>query len=117
MVLSSGKHEEPWRCRSANCLRARGAWSSSTSTTSAAPRLRSLWIALEQALAAGRQKTLWVAVTLSQSPVQADLARLLQFFPNTVELPPLRHHIEDLHQLVPFLLVKLNHGAQLALLT
>jgi transcriptional regulator of acetoin/glycerol metabolism len=77
-------------------------------------RLRSLWIALEQALAAGRQKTLWVAVTLSQSPVKADLARLLQFFPNTVELPPLRHHIEDLHQLVPFLLAKLNHGAQLA---
>ena len=38
-------------------------------------RLRSLWIALEQALAAGRQKTLWVAVTLSQSPVKADLAR------------------------------------------
>jgi sigma-54 dependent transcriptional regulator, acetoin dehydrogenase operon transcriptional activator AcoR len=26
-----------------------------------------------------------------------------------VELPPLRHHIEDLHQLVPFFLAKLNH--------
>ena len=79
-----------------------------------APRLRTLGIALEQALAAGRQKTLWVAVTLSQSPVTADLARLLQFFPDTVELPPLRHHIEDLHQLVPFFLAKLNHDAQLA---
>src|SRR5207244_11645872 len=63
-----------------------------------AVRLRTLWIALEQALAAGRQKTLWVAVTLRQSPVKADLARLLQFFPDTVGLPPLRHHIEDLHQ-------------------
>ena len=75
--------------------------------------LRTLWIALEQALAAGRQKTLWGTVTLSQSPAKADLARLLQFFPNTVELPPLRHHIEDLHQLVPFFLAKLNHDDQL----
>jgi transcriptional regulator of acetoin/glycerol metabolism len=31
-----------------------------------------------------------------------------------VELPPLRHHIEDLHQLVPFFLAKLNHQGQLA---
>jgi transcriptional regulator of acetoin/glycerol metabolism len=76
-------------------------------------QLRTLWIALEQALAAGRQKALWGAVTLSQSPVKADLATLLQFFPNTVELPPLRHHIEDLHQLVPFFLAKLNHDDQL----
>jgi sigma-54 dependent transcriptional regulator, acetoin dehydrogenase operon transcriptional activator AcoR len=76
-------------------------------------RLRTLGIALEQALAAGRQKTLWVAVTLSQSPVKADLARLLQFFPDTVGLPPLRHHIEDLHQLVPFFLAKLNHDGRL----
>jgi transcriptional regulator of acetoin/glycerol metabolism len=76
-------------------------------------QLRTLWIALEQALAADRQKALWGAVTLSQSPVKADLATLLQFFPNTVELPPLRHHIEDLHQLVPFFLAKLNHDDQL----
>jgi len=40
-------------------------------------RLRTLWIALEHALAVGRQKTLWVSVTLSQSPVKADLASLL----------------------------------------
>jgi transcriptional regulator of acetoin/glycerol metabolism len=77
-------------------------------------RVRALSIALEQALAVGRQKTLWVAVTLSQSHVKADLASLLQSFPNTVELPPLRHHIEDLHQLVPFFLAKLNPHGQLA---
>ncbi len=77
-------------------------------------RLRALWIALEQALADDRQKMLWVAVTLSQNPVNADLAGLLQFFPGTVELPPLRHHIEDLHELVPFFLAKLNHHDQLA---
>jgi transcriptional regulator of acetoin/glycerol metabolism len=76
-------------------------------------RLRTLSIALEQALAAGRQKVLWVAITLSQSPVTADLAGLLQFFPNTIELPPLRHHIEDLQELVPFFLAKLNRHGQL----
>jgi len=79
-----------------------------------AVRLRALWIALEQALAAGRQKTLWVAVTLSQNPAKADLAGLLRSFPTTVDLPPLRHHIEDLHELVPFFLAKLDHHDQLA---
>ena len=57
---------------------------------------------LEQTLAAGTQKALWAAVTLSPGPVSGDLAGLLQLFPGTVELPPLRHHIEDLHELVPF---------------
>ena len=71
-------------------------------------RLQALWIALEQALAAGRQQVLWVAVTLSQGPAVGDLAGLLKFFPGAVELPPLRHHIEDLHELVPFFLARLN---------
>ncbi len=74
-------------------------------------RLRALWIALEQALAADRQQVLWVAVTLSQSPAIGDLAGLLKFFPSAAELPPLRHHIEDLHDLVPFFLARLDqHG-------
>jgi DNA-binding NtrC family response regulator len=77
-------------------------------------RLHALWITLEQARAADRQKVVWVAVTLSHNPGQADLARLLQFFPSTVELPPLRHHIEDLHQLVPYFLATLNHHGPLA---
>ena len=71
-------------------------------------RLQALWIALEQALAADRQHVLWVAVTLSQVPASGDLAGLLKFFPGAVELPPLRHHIEDLHELVPFFLARLN---------
>jgi sigma-54 dependent transcriptional regulator, acetoin dehydrogenase operon transcriptional activator AcoR len=74
---------------------------------------RTLGIALEQALAAGGQMP-WVAVTLGQSPAGAGPAGLLRFFPSTVQLPPLRHHIEDLHQLVPFFLAKLNHRGQLA---
>jgi sigma-54 dependent transcriptional regulator, acetoin dehydrogenase operon transcriptional activator AcoR len=74
-------------------------------------RLQALTIALEHALAAGRQQVLWAAVTLSPGPAAGDLAGLLRFFPGTVELPPLRHHVEDLHELVPFFLARLNpHG-------
>jgi len=47
-------------------------------------------------------------VTLSETGANDDLADLLRLFPSTVELPPLRHHIEDLHELVPFLLARLN---------
>jgi sigma-54 dependent transcriptional regulator, acetoin dehydrogenase operon transcriptional activator AcoR len=79
-----------------------------------AVRLHALWIALEHALAAGRQHVLWVAVTLSQSPASGDLAGLLKFFPAAAQLPPLRHHIEDLHELVPFFLAKLNPHDPLA---
>jgi sigma-54 dependent transcriptional regulator, acetoin dehydrogenase operon transcriptional activator AcoR len=73
-----------------------------------ARRLHALWTALEQALATARQQELWVAVTLSQSPPSGDLAGLLPFFPRTVELPPLRHHIDDVPELVQFFLAKLN---------
>jgi transcriptional regulator of acetoin/glycerol metabolism len=76
-----------------------------------ARRMHALAAALQEALAQGRQSSLWVTVTLSQGRPSAGLARLLRFFPSTVELPPLRHHIEDLHDLVPFFLGKLNqHG-------
>ena len=53
------------------------------------------------------------AMTPTRSPRTTGNTRL-QSFPDTVELPPLRHHIEDLHQLVPFFLAKLNHHGQLA---
>ncbi|MGE5288105.1 MAG: sigma-54-dependent Fis family transcriptional regulator [Micromonosporaceae bacterium] len=76
-----------------------------------ARRLRALSAALQEALAAARKQTLWVAVTLGNGPVSEDLAELLREFPSTVEVAPLRHHIEDLHDLVPFFLAKLNqHG-------
>jgi transcriptional regulator of acetoin/glycerol metabolism len=52
----------------------------------------------------------WVAVTLSQ---RADVADLLKLFPSTVELPPLRHHIEDVQELVPFFLGKLSADGRL----
>jgi sigma-54 dependent transcriptional regulator, acetoin dehydrogenase operon transcriptional activator AcoR len=34
----------------------------------------------------------------------------LRLFPTTVEVPPLRLHLEDLEQLVPFFLARLGHG-------
>jgi transcriptional regulator of acetoin/glycerol metabolism len=77
-------------------------------------RLHALAAALQEARAAGRQDVLWVAVTLGNGEARTDLAELLRFFPSTVELPPLRHHIEDLHDLVPFLLAKLNQHPRLS---
>ena len=52
-----------------------------------------------------------VTVTQAQgSPAPIDLLRL---FPTTVELPPLRHHLEDLPELVRFFLGRLNHQGRL----
>jgi len=77
-------------------------------------RLHALSAALQDAQAAGQQDSLWVVVTLSETRASDDLAELLRFFPSTVELPPLRHHIEDLHELVPFFLARLNLQGRLA---
>jgi sigma-54 dependent transcriptional regulator, acetoin dehydrogenase operon transcriptional activator AcoR len=78
-----------------------------------ARRMHALAAALQEALGQNRQESPWVAVTLSETRPNTSLARLLGFFPSTVELPPLRHHIEDLHDLVPFFLGKLNQHARL----
>ena len=76
-----------------------------------ARQLHGLASALQEARSAGRQESLRVAVTLDRKQAAADLTRLLRFFPRTVELPPLRHHSEDLQELVPFFLTRLSqHG-------
>ncbi|WP_448625975.1 sigma-54-dependent Fis family transcriptional regulator [Geodermatophilus sp. URMC 64] len=41
----------------------------------------------------------------------AELTALLSAFPRTVSVPPLRHHIEDVAELVPHLLSRLGHGS------
>lgn len=57
----------------------------------------------------------WIAVTVSpDAELNPDLAALLALFPRTVTVPPLRHHIEDLRELVPFFLSKLGHGGELS---
>ena len=38
-------------------------------------------------------------------------ARLLSCFPSTVTVPPLRHHVEDVAELVPRLLARLGRGS------
>ena len=43
-----------------------------------------------------------------------DLARLLRCFPRSLVIPPLRHHIEDLRELVPFMISRLTKGGSLS---
>jgi transcriptional regulator of acetoin/glycerol metabolism len=79
-----------------------------------ARQLNALSSALQEARTAGQQPHLWVVVTLDGKRGNKDLTKVLRFFPSTAELPPLRHHIEDLHELVPFFLAKLSQQARLA---
>lgn len=61
------------------------------------------------------QAPAWVTVTLSDAPRDPDAAGwLLPFFTRTVEVPPLRHRIEDVRRLVPHLLVRHANGRDLA---
>jgi transcriptional regulator of acetoin/glycerol metabolism len=76
--------------------------------------LRSLTAALQEAANAEKKQSAWVAVTFGPGPASKELARLLRLFPSTVEVPPLRHHAEDIQQLVPFFVARLGHGGQLA---
>ncbi|OBC03970.1 helix-turn-helix domain-containing protein [Gordonia sp. w5E2] len=61
----------------------------------------------------GREHAGWLAVTTLPDAGNAASV-LLPFFGHTVELPPLRHRIEDLHDLVPTLLKQLTRGRELA---
>jgi sigma-54 dependent transcriptional regulator, acetoin dehydrogenase operon transcriptional activator AcoR len=78
------------------------------------PRLRGLVCAFQDARDADRDRPLWVAVTLAHATESKDLADLLRLFPSTVEVPPLRLHLEDLQQLVSFFLARFGHGVELA---
>jgi sigma-54 dependent transcriptional regulator, acetoin dehydrogenase operon transcriptional activator AcoR len=56
----------------------------------------------------------WVVATRSSTgPVDGALERLVSRFPHSVVVPPLRHHIDDLRELVPFLIARLTRGASL----
>lgn len=58
----------------------------------------------------------WVAATMSTER-RSSLVDLLvlPFFTHTVTIPALRHRIEDLDELVPFLLAELTRGADVRL--
>ncbi|MBO0820089.1 MAG: hypothetical protein J2P26_04485, partial [Nocardiopsaceae bacterium] len=86
---------------------------------SAGPRdIRSLAGVLTEASrpdgGSGGSGGLRVAVTLDGSRARAGLTALLRFFPAAIEVPPLRHHIEDLHELVPFFLARLSQQGRLS---
>lgn len=53
----------------------------------------------------------WVAVTCCVPP--EPVQQLLRLFPRSVEVPPLRLHLEDVPRLVPFLLARLGCGGKL----
>lgn len=56
----------------------------------------------------------WVVVTLAPgAEASPALAELLKFFPRTVPVPPLRHHVDDVAELVPLFLSKLGYGGRL----
>jgi sigma-54 dependent transcriptional regulator, acetoin dehydrogenase operon transcriptional activator AcoR len=57
----------------------------------------------------------WVVTTIGKqrSDRDPDLATLLSLFPRTIEVPPLRHHVEDVAELVPHLLGRLARGGNL----
>jgi transcriptional regulator of acetoin/glycerol metabolism len=86
-------------------------------------RSRALSRALRACRCAGRHRALWVAVTLggtgpttprsTSRSTPGEPAELLQLFPTTVEVPPLRHHVEDVHELVRFFLTRLSPDGRL----
>lgn len=56
----------------------------------------------------------WVAVTLAtEAESDPNLADVLARFARTVEIPPLRHHVDDIRELVPLFLSKLCRDGRL----
>ena len=77
-----------------------------------ARQVRTLAGALQEARDAAVD--LRVAVTLDRGAARADLSGLLRLFPGSVAVPPLRHHTEDLRDLVPFFLGKLSQQGRVS---
>jgi transcriptional regulator of acetoin/glycerol metabolism len=58
----------------------------------------------------------WLALTTQGESPNSDVdAQLLPHFAHTIEVPPLRHHIEDMHKLVPNLLARVSRGNNLSI--
>ncbi len=78
-----------------------------------AARLRALRLALQDANGQERKRPLWVAVTLGYESENPELTSFLRLFPSTIEVPPLRRHMEDLPALVSFFIGRIGHHGQL----
>jgi transcriptional regulator of acetoin/glycerol metabolism len=57
----------------------------------------------------------WIAATKSSTPPSAPIKQLLPLFTRSVTVPPLRHRIDDLAELVPLLLREITRGADVRL--
>ncbi|MDO9377740.1 MAG: helix-turn-helix domain-containing protein [Nocardioidaceae bacterium] len=64
----------------------------------------------------GRRGDAWVVAT-SRADVAHDdrmqAAGVGALFPRTIQVPPLRHHVDDVRHIVPFLLMRHGHGGRL----
>jgi transcriptional regulator of acetoin/glycerol metabolism len=69
---------------------------------------------LESARAGIARPEPWVVVTRDvKAELSGALGRLVESLPHSVAVPPLRHHIDDLPELVELLLKRLSRGANL----
>ena len=67
------------------------------------------------AMLAARAGRGWIAATKSSTPSSAPIKQLLPLFTHSVTVPPLRHRIDDLAELVPLLLREITRGADVSL--
>jgi transcriptional regulator of acetoin/glycerol metabolism len=71
-------------------------------------------ITLAELLESARSPQPWVVTTRNaKTELTGGLGRLVQSLPRSVAVPPLRHHIDDLPELVELLLKRLTRGANL----
>jgi transcriptional regulator of acetoin/glycerol metabolism len=69
--------------------------------------------ALDDVRDRGQPDAVWVVATMSDTGHHRVGVETLRHFPDSVPVPPLRHHIDDIRELAPFLLVQLGGGARL----
>lgn len=55
----------------------------------------------------------WLAATIADTAHDGISADVIRHFPGSATVPPLRHHVDDIRELVPFLLLGLSHNARL----
>jgi transcriptional regulator of acetoin/glycerol metabolism len=76
--------------------------------------LRALAMLLDTARRDPVRPRSWVVATRdSRTPISHELHSLIGCFPSSVRVPPLRHHIEDLPELIRLLIARLTRGAHL----
>ena len=79
-----------------------------------APMLRGLASALQRPRDPDVTRPLWVAMTMGHTTKRPELLDLLRLVPTTLEVPPLRLHMDDLPLLVPLFLSRLSQAGHLS---